>query len=354
MAFIFCHPIFDLNLELIFNLLVVPGPLLFFDFVQALSYSHLSIQQLIEPLLHFFILLQDLLHHLLRRIVVRVIAIINDIVLLIHDLSCSMGHLIPSILERIARWRLIHIRRLRIVRASSLIIWALWTLWIDILSFISCLTHLIGFRCMSDLLFAWLWERNSHKRWFLFLFDQYLLLRFGTHYKLLLRADNDPLTLLLDHFAAHASKYFFDFLTAAQNNDKLWEILHLFDSQHSFDLSGDFVNSLCYLCLKQWLDNIFYQIVFDRLVHHPKHKIQLFVVRLLKIFELATFLQIKAYSSELHGHLFNRQVHKVDLHLSYLEFILNLAPRNVRLINNEHDCETETLQVVSPAWVVSY
>ncbi len=103
MAFIFWHPIFDLNLELIFNLLVVPCTLLLFDVVQTLSNSHLSNEQLIEPLLHFFILLQDLLYHLLRRIVVRVIAIINDIVLLIHDLSCSMGHLIPSILERIAR-----------------------------------------------------------------------------------------------------------------------------------------------------------------------------------------------------------------------------------------------------------
>jgi len=59
-----------------------------------------------------------------------------------------------------------------------------------------------------------------------------------------LRAENDLLTLLLDCLAVHASKYFFDFLAAAQNDEELGEILHLFDSQHRFYLSGDFVNCL--------------------------------------------------------------------------------------------------------------
>ncbi len=60
MAFIFGHPSSDLNLELFFNLLVVLGTLLLFDVFQALSNSHLSIKQLIKPLLHLPLLLQDL------------------------------------------------------------------------------------------------------------------------------------------------------------------------------------------------------------------------------------------------------------------------------------------------------
>ena len=57
-------------------------------------------------------------------------------------------------------------------------------------------------------------------------------------------------------------------------------------------------------------------------------------------------------SSKLNWYLFHGQVQKIDFHLSYLKLVLILAPWHSGLIDDEHDCEAESLQIVSSARII--
>lgn len=159
-------------------------------------------------------------------------------------------HLIPCVLKWTGRRRLLWIGRLLLLGTKWWGCGVLWTVRTDIWCFISCMIHLIinRSRSLRYWLFAWWWKIHSQKRW-PFFFDQYLLLCFRTHQKLLLWAENDLLRLLLDCFAAHTSKYIFNFLAAAQSYEELWEILHFFDSLDRPGPSFDSVDKLIVNCL---------------------------------------------------------------------------------------------------------
>ena len=79
---------------------------------------------------------------------------------------------------------------------------------------------------------------------------------------------------------------------------------------------------------------------------------QKIVVWLFEIFQLVALLNIFTDPSELDWHLIHGQVQKINFHLSNFKLVLILAPRYSGLIDDKHDCEAKSLQIISSARII--